>query len=95
MPIHRALARSLAALLLLLPLACSRSAPVPEGGPVAEWPAYGGDPGGSRHSPLTQITPENVADLKVAWIHHSGDVEPGGGKTHLPSSFQATPIVVE
>jgi len=95
MPIRRALARSLYALLFLIPLACSRGAPLAKGGPVAEWPAYGGDVGGSRHSPLTQITPENVGDLELAWVHHSGDIEPGGGKTHLPSSFQATPIVVE
>ena len=29
-------------------------------GPVAGWDAYGGDAGGARYSPLTQITPENV-----------------------------------
>ena len=63
--------------------------------PVAEWPAWGGDAGGARHSPLTQITPENVGDLEVAWVHHSGDMEYGGGDTHLPSSLQVTPIVVE
>src|SRR5262249_22950873 len=92
MPIRRALARSFPALLLLLLLACSRGAPLPKGGPVAEWLAYGGDVGGSRHSPLAQITPENVGDLELAWVHHSGDIEPGGGKTHLPSSLQVTPI---
>ncbi|HVN40372.1 MAG TPA: pyrroloquinoline quinone-dependent dehydrogenase [Myxococcota bacterium] len=95
MPIRRLLARSLAALLFVLPLACSRGAPIPKGGPVAEWPAYGGDTAGSRHSPLAQITPENVGRLELTWVHHSGDMEPRGGKTHLPSSFQATPIVVE
>jgi quinoprotein glucose dehydrogenase len=35
-----------------------------------DWPSYGGDAGGSRYSPLEQITPENVANLKVAWVHH-------------------------
>ncbi len=35
-----------------------------------EWPTYGHDPGGMRFSPLTQITPENVARLKVAWVYH-------------------------
>ena len=43
-------------------------------GPVAGWPVYAADPGGSRHSPLTQITPENVGDLEVAWTYHSGDL---------------------
>ncbi len=34
------------------------------------WPNYGNDPGGMRYSPLTQITPENVATLDVAWTYH-------------------------
>src|SRR5258706_1259392 len=35
-----------------------------------EWPTYGHDPGGMRYSPLTQITPANVSQLKVAWVYH-------------------------
>lgn len=35
-----------------------------------EWPTYGHDAGGMRYSPLTQITPANVAQLKVAWVYH-------------------------
>src|SRR3954453_19093702 len=35
-----------------------------------EWPTYGHDPGGMRFSPLTEITPENVGQLKVAWVYH-------------------------
>ena len=35
-----------------------------------EWPTYGHDPGGLRFSPLTQITPANVAQLQVAWVYH-------------------------
>jgi len=61
-------------------------------GPVAGWPSYGADPGGSRYSPLTQITPDNVHTLEVAWVHHSGDYagnRPGVKKT----AFQATPIL--
>ena len=30
----------------------------------------GHDPGGDRYSTLTQITPANVRDLKVAWVYH-------------------------
>ncbi|MGH9159354.1 MAG: pyrroloquinoline quinone-dependent dehydrogenase [Vicinamibacteraceae bacterium] len=33
----------------------------------AGWPVYGHDPGGERYSPLTQITPENVAKLRRVW----------------------------
>jgi quinoprotein glucose dehydrogenase len=38
--------------------------------PAKEWPTYGHDPGGMRFSPLTQITPANVAQLKTAWVYH-------------------------
>lgn len=77
-------------LLLLLPLlACA-----PEldfGGPVADWPEYGGDKGGARHSPLTQIHRGNVKRLRIAWVHRSGDWL-SGEHSLAPSSFQATPI---
>jgi quinoprotein glucose dehydrogenase len=35
-----------------------------------EWPTYGHDSGGQRFSPLTELTPENVGGLKIAWIYH-------------------------
>ena len=38
--------------------------------PAKEWPTYGHDPGGMRFSPLTEISPANVARLKVAWVYH-------------------------
>lgn len=46
-----------------------------------EWPTYGHDSGGMRFSPLTEITPANVAKLKVAWTYHmkpEGYVAPAG-----------------
>jgi quinoprotein glucose dehydrogenase len=46
-----------------------------------EWPTYGHDPGGMRFSPLTQITPANVSQLKVAWVYHmrpAGAIAPAG-----------------
>lgn len=60
----------------------------------AEWPCYGGDPGGQRHSPLVQINRQNVAQLKVAWIYHTGDIG-DGVHTRRKSSFEMTPIVVD
>ncbi|HEX8471432.1 MAG TPA: hypothetical protein VF633_09990, partial [Brevundimonas sp.] len=43
-------------------------------GPTApagsDWPTYGHDKGGMRFSPLTQITPANVASLQPAWVFH-------------------------
>ena len=35
-----------------------------------EWPTYGHDAGGMRYSPLTQLTPGNVAQLQPAWVYH-------------------------
>ncbi|MGC1270917.1 MAG: hypothetical protein WA842_10020, partial [Croceibacterium sp.] len=35
-----------------------------------DWPTYGHDRGGQRHSPLTRITPGNVDTLQPAWVYH-------------------------
>jgi quinoprotein glucose dehydrogenase len=60
----------------------------------ADWPYYGGDAGGMRYSLLTQINPENVSKLKVAWMFHTGDVSDGKhGKPR--SGFETTPILVD
>jgi quinoprotein glucose dehydrogenase len=59
-----------------------------------EWAYYGGDPGGSRFSPLTQINRTNVQNLKIAWIYHTGDVS-DGSKHPRRSGFEATPIMVD
>src|SRR5690606_6483100 len=39
-----------------------------------DWPAYGGGNAAQRYSPLSQITPENVAQLEVAWQYRTGDL---------------------
>jgi quinoprotein glucose dehydrogenase len=36
--------------------------------------AYGRTQFGQRYSPLKQITPDNIGNLKVAWIFRTGDV---------------------
>jgi quinoprotein glucose dehydrogenase len=58
------------------------------------WGVYGADAGGTRYSPLKQITRENVVKLRVAWTYHTGALEP---KTDLneKAAFEATPILVE
>ncbi len=64
---------------------------VDPGTPVGGWPHYGGDLGGTRSSPLTQIDKENVRHLRVAWTYNTGDVWRGeGGAT----AFENTPIVL-
>jgi len=82
---------------VLLLAGCSPAPEIPVGGPTAEWPVYGGTPGGARYSPLTQIDQGNVGHLEVAWTYHTGDVSEGGpgAPARNPSSFQATPIVVD
>ncbi|MDH3686433.1 MAG: pyrroloquinoline quinone-dependent dehydrogenase [Myxococcales bacterium] len=92
MTVHRAARRRGAALFVALALCgCPAPEPLDVSGPVAGWPVYGGDAGGSRHSPLTQITPANVGRLEPAWVHHAGLPEAGG--TLLPA-VQTTPILV-
>ena len=59
-----------------------------------DWPMYNRDLSGTRFSPLKQITPKNVANLKLAWRFQlrpdtSG---PAGG---FGAFSQATPIVID
>src|SRR5262245_19083638 len=57
-----------------------------------EWPMHLHDAGGTRYSPLTQITPANVADLQVAWVYH---MKPpalvGGGRADAPQGADVPP----
>ncbi|PYT12707.1 MAG: pyrroloquinoline quinone-dependent dehydrogenase, partial [Acidobacteria bacterium] len=59
-----------------------------------DWPAYGHDAGGTRYSPLAQITRDNVARLKPAWEYHTGALKPDTG-LNRKAAFEATPILVE
>lgn len=47
-------------------------------GPMAQkdqdWPIHSGDTNATRYSPLGQITPENVDQLKVAWTYRTGEM---------------------
>src|SRR5262245_58536974 len=91
MPLSAA-CRCLCAGALSVLAACSGASEPDASGPVAGWPVYAADLAGTRHSPLTQITPANVGDLEVAWTHRSGDIL--DGKSSLaPSAFQNTPIL--
>ena len=58
--------------------------------PPAEWPVYGGDPAGTRYSPLDQINRGNVRQLQVAWTWHSRDK-----RDDPPSTMECNPIVVD
>jgi quinoprotein glucose dehydrogenase len=58
-----------------------------------QWGAYGGDPGGNRHSPLTQINRQNVGQLTVAWTYRTGELGAGFARAEK-LAFEATPILV-
>ena len=60
-----------------------------------DWSANGHDAGGTKHSALTQINPQNVTRLQVAWTYRTGDLylpKGGGGR---PSSQQTVPLYVD
>jgi quinoprotein glucose dehydrogenase len=61
----------------MAPYVLTQSSAPAEPAASTEWPTYGHDPGGQRFSPLTQITPENVAQLELAWAYH---MRPGGAQ---------------
>lgn len=71
-------------------LASLQAAGRDEKGPNGEWRWYGGDAGASRYSPLKQINRSNVKDLKVAWIHKTGDA-----RERPATVIECTPIVVD
>ena len=58
-------------------------------GPTREWRFYNGDAASTHYSPLDQITPGNVAELRVAWQHLPEEGARARGM------FECTPIVVD
>jgi glucose dehydrogenase len=62
--------------------------------PGHEWASWGGDPGGSKYSPLKQINRANVQSLRPVWIFDTGDFS--DGKTlSTTSAFEATPLLID
>ncbi|HEY0878162.1 MAG TPA: membrane-bound PQQ-dependent dehydrogenase, glucose/quinate/shikimate family [Zeimonas sp.] len=61
--------------------------------PAGEWHAYGRTDAGRRYSPLSQITPENVSRLAVAWRFETGDLrgQPGDPPE---TTFEVTPLKI-
>ncbi len=82
------------ALAAVVVIGCSDPSPIQYEGPVAGWPEYGAAKGGGHYSPLTQIHKDNVGELEVAWVYHTGDYDDGSASL-APSSFQNTPILVD
>jgi alcohol dehydrogenase (cytochrome c) len=54
----------------------------------SRWLTYSGEYNGQRHSPLKQITPQNVSRLAAQWTYQTGTTARGRG-------FEATPLVLD
>jgi quinoprotein glucose dehydrogenase len=57
-----------------------------------DWIAYGHTNAGDRFSPVAQITPANVAGLRVAWTYRTGDLR--GPHDPSETTFELTPLKV-
>ncbi|PMS18342.1 membrane-bound PQQ-dependent dehydrogenase, glucose/quinate/shikimate family [Trinickia dabaoshanensis] len=74
-------------------LSAQAAAPAPASGAgAADWPAYGRTEQGTRYSPLAQITPENVKNLKVAWTFRTGDMK--GPNDPVEITNEVTPLKI-
>ncbi|HIE93180.1 MAG TPA: PQQ-dependent dehydrogenase, methanol/ethanol family [Acidobacteria bacterium] len=51
----------------------------------AEWLHYGGNYQGWRHSPIEQLTPQSVGNLKLAWMAQTG----------VPGQLEASPVIYD
>jgi quinoprotein glucose dehydrogenase len=65
-----------------------------------DWIYYGRTARGDRFSPLTQVDTRNVANLKLAWQAHTGDMPKpgengGGGGSGAEFNFEDTPVAVD
>ena len=65
-----------------------------------DWPVYGGDAGGLKYSPLTDIDRNNVSKLQPVWTWETREQaipsasSPLQGERVAPGAFEATPIVI-
>lgn len=78
-----------AAALLILP-DHRATAQGPDMDPPQNWDAFGGNQQAQKYSTATQISPDNVKNLKKAWEVHTGDVGSGAHET----TWGATPLFV-
>ncbi|MCU4412803.1 membrane-bound PQQ-dependent dehydrogenase, glucose/quinate/shikimate family [Acinetobacter sp. WU_MDCI_Axc73] len=54
------------------------------------WEYFGRNGNGTRFAPYTEITPENVKDLQVAWTYHTGRVKGVGVDENTPIQIGST-----
>src|SRR2546426_11296609 len=61
---------------------------------AVDWSANGRDAQGTRYSPASEITRNNVNRLEVAGTDRTGETDPRF-KTEQPTAFEAPPLVVD
>jgi quinoprotein glucose dehydrogenase len=61
---------------------------------MIEWPHWGGDAGHTKYSTATDITPENVGQLELAWTWQTVD-RPMVDHNLRPGGFETTPIMID
>ncbi len=76
---------------LLLLFALFAAACQPEKNADANWAHYLGSPGSSQYSGLTEINPQNVSGLQVAWTYNSG----GADTVNNRSQIQCNPLIID
>lgn len=73
----------------LAPLAAAMPGPRRADMP-GEFAHYGGDPGATRFAPIDRIKPSNVARMKLAWTHRTGD-----HSERPATTIECTPVVAD
>lgn len=61
--------------------------------PAGEWRAYGRTGLGQRFAPLSQITPANAPQLRLAWEYRTGDVRGQDGDPE-ETTYEVTPLKI-
>ncbi|HYL39091.1 MAG TPA: pyrroloquinoline quinone-dependent dehydrogenase [Bryobacteraceae bacterium] len=84
---RRALAGALPPAVLLT--AAALNAAAQSGAKNGEWPAYGGDLGHTRYSPLDQINASNFSKLEIAWRFKTDSLGP-----RPEYQYEGTPLMV-
>jgi quinoprotein glucose dehydrogenase len=79
------------AALFSLPVVTAQRA---DAGKQVEWLYYGGDQGGTKYSALTDVNPDNVQRLQIAWQWKHFDV-PLEQYGTTPGQFEAVPLMID
>ena len=79
---------------------CIASAPaLAEDTKNLDWPQYGHDLANTRFQDADQINPSNAAQMRVAWVFHTGVLDPNAelddNQRRLPALAEAEPLVAE